>query len=366
MSVQLAIHPRPGSFTDRWLEVCRERGIRCCEVDCFGSDIVEQLAECDALLWHPAHHLPEDMLLARQLIQALEHTGLLVYPSTPTFWHFDDKMAQKYLLESVGASLVPTHTFFNPQAAYAWIERTTFPKVFKLRRGAGSQNVRLVRDAAAARQLVGRAFGRGFKPIAGYLRDSSVKFRRHRRAGDLWGVLRRVPRVLHASWRANRLMPRERGYVLFQDFVPDNTFDTRITVIGDRAFGYTRGVRPGDFRASGGGYLGYDRQRIKLECVRQAFAVAEQIKGQSIAFDFVTYPSGEPGIVEISYAFVAQFVYDCAGHWDRELNWHEGQCWPQDAILDDLLKTLAERRGEPASSAPEVGAGFEPEAGHRE
>ena len=39
-----------------------------------------------------------------------------------------------------------------------------------------------------------------------------------------------------------------RGYVYFQDFIPDNQFDTRVTVIGNRAFAFIRKVRPGDFR----------------------------------------------------------------------------------------------------------------------
>ncbi len=351
MSIRLAIHPKKGSFTDRWTSLCHDRGLECRLVNCFDSGIVGQVSDCDALLWHPAHYVAEDMLLARQLIQALECRGLLVYPSTPTFWHFDDKVAQKYLLEAIGAPLVPTHTFFSLEDALAWIEGARFPLVFKLRRGAGSRNVRLVPDADTARRLVRRAFGRGFKPIAGYLRDSAVNVRRHRRAGDVLGVLRRLPRSVYRIHRTNRLMPRERGYVLFQDFVPDNAFDTRITVIGKRAFGFTRNVRPGDFRASGSGDIVYDDRRIKMECVSSAFTAAARIGAQSIAFDFVIYPSGEPRMVEISFGFAAKPVFDCAGHWDQDLNWHEGHCWPQDAILDDVLVQVSQRGGARALTA---------------
>jgi hypothetical protein len=33
-------------------------------------------------------------------------------------------------------------------------------------------------------------------------------------------------------------------------------------------------------------------------------------------------------------------VHSCAGHWDTNLNWHEGSMWPQDAILIDLIDEI--------------------------
>src|SRR6185503_17089802 len=43
------------------------------------------------------------------------------------------------------------------------------------------------------------------------------------------------------------------GYILLQEFLSNNKFDTRVTVIGNRAFAYRRFNRPNDFRASGSG-----------------------------------------------------------------------------------------------------------------
>ena len=33
-------------------------------------------------------------------------------------------------------------------------------------------------------------------------------------------------------------------------------------------------------------------------------------------------------------------VYQCPGHWDDQLKWHQGHMWPQDAILIDLLEKV--------------------------
>jgi glutathione synthase/RimK-type ligase-like ATP-grasp enzyme len=337
MNPRVAIHRSEGSFSDRWIEYCAEHGVAYEVVNCYDSGILGRLASANALLWHWSHGIAADLLMAHSIIRSAETMGLKVFPSTATCWHFDDKVAQKYLLEAVGAPLVPAHVFFDLETAFRWIDQAAFPKVFKLRRGAGSMNVRLVRSAAEARRLARRAFGRGFKAVGRYFVDAPTRLRKVRRRGDLLGALKRLPRTFWNGYRSNLLIGRERGYVYFQDFMPDNLFDTRVTVIGNRAFGFTRNVRPRDFRASGSGSIDYDLKRIDPQCVRIAFDTAARIGSQSTAFDFVRSAGGQPQIVEISYGYLASAVYNCVGHWDSDLRWHEGHVWPQDAILEDLL-----------------------------
>jgi hypothetical protein len=185
--------------------------------------------------------------------------------------------------------------------------------------------------------LVTQAFGAGFRPVGGVSADAVNRVRRVRGIADLAGKLRRLPRTLTNIAVANRLLGRERGYVYFQEFVPDNRFDTRVTVIGERAFAFTRGVRPGDFRASGSGNLDYDHGRIDRRAVERAFAIAQRLRLQSAAFDFVITPSGEPLIVEVSYSYLAHAVHQCGGYFDPAFVFHPGAVWPQDAILDDML-----------------------------
>ena len=59
----------------------------------------------------------------------------------------------------------------------------------------------------------------------------------------------------------------------------------------------------------------------------------------------------QPMIVEVSYCYVPESVYNCPGHWDRQLNWHEGHMWPEDAILIDLLEEVGRRK---SSRSPSV------------
>ncbi len=341
MAIQLAIHSRPGSFSDRWIRYCSEHGIDYRIVDCFDSGILDQLEGVDGLLWHWSHSDPKAQLAARQIIISAEMSGIKVFPDIATCWHYDDKIGQKYLLESIGAPLVPTHVFFDEDSAIKWIEGAEFPKVFKLRCGASSENVRLVRTKKEAEKLCKKAFDEGFPSVSGYFSDFGTKTRKTGSFGQWINKIMRMPKILLANRRGRYLTPAQRGYIYFQEFLPDNDFDTRITIIGNRAFGFTRNTRPNDFRASGSGDIEYDLKRVDTRCIEIAFDTAEKLETQSLAFDFIFDRENNPKIVEISYCYQSKAVYNCPGYRDREMNWHAGHIWPEDAILVDLLEAIS-------------------------
>jgi glutathione synthase/RimK-type ligase-like ATP-grasp enzyme len=337
---RVAIHHSPGSFSDRWLDYCKSESIPHAIVDCHERGIISVLSSFDVFLWNWRHFAPQDTLLAPHVIKAAESLGLQVFPNSKTCQSFDNKIAQKYQLEAAGAPLVPTYVFVAEDKALEWAVNTDYPKVFKLARGAGAMNVKLVRSCAQAKSLIRRAFDRGFAPYVGRIREAAARAR-NRDTRDLCQILHRVahlPRLLQRGRHLNRQMGRDIGYCYFQDFVPDNDYDTRVTVIGNRAFAFRRRIRTGDFRASGSGLIDYGLDGINRECVVVAFQVARALETQSLALDFVLTSDLRPRIIEISYSYVPDAVYRCPGHWDAHLRWQEGHVWPQDAILDDLLR----------------------------
>src|SRR5690606_35021033 len=97
------------------------------------------------------------------LLVSLQTAGKKVFPDFNTVWHFDDKIGQKYLLEAIGAHLAPSYVFYSKKEALSWSETAVFPKVFKLRNGAGSDNVRLAKSREAAVRLINKSFNKGFK-----------------------------------------------------------------------------------------------------------------------------------------------------------------------------------------------------------
>ncbi|VAX33729.1 hypothetical protein MNBD_NITROSPIRAE03-2099, partial [hydrothermal vent metagenome] len=176
--------------------------------------------------------------------------------------------------------------------------------------------------------------------VSGYFSDAGIKIRKTGSVGQLISKIIRMPKILYAAGRERNSIPYQRGYIYFQEFLPDNDFDTRITIIGNRAFGFTRNTRPDDFRASGSGDIDYDLKRIDARCIKIAFETTEKLKTQSLAFDFIFDQKNNPRIVEISYCYQGKAVYNCPGYRDREMNWHAGHVWPEDAILIDLLEAI--------------------------
>lgn len=333
--MKIAIHHRPGSFSDRWIAYCKEKEIPFKIVDAYRNDIIQQVEECQAFMWHHTHGKYKDVLSAKNILFALEHAGMIVYPDFRSNWHFDDKVAQLYLLESIDAPLVPSYIFYNKKDALEWAENTSFPKVFKLKGGSGSRNVILVEDLRACRKIINIAFGRGFSYFnpRNAIKDDLARFRENKNYIDLVKACSRyiyTPKYL-------RRPGRERGYVYFQDFIPDNKFDTRIVVIGEKAIGERRFVRKNDFRASGSGKFAYDN--IDLRTVDIAFKIKKLLNLQSVAFDFVHHNS-TPLIVEVSYGFGTKGIMGAPGYWDSTLNWHSHKICPEEWILEEILAEI--------------------------
>jgi glutathione synthase/RimK-type ligase-like ATP-grasp enzyme len=342
--MKLSIHYKPNDFSEKWIEYCMSEGIEYKIVNCYSNSIVEEVKDCDALLWHHNQANPKDTLFAKQLLYSLEVAGKVVFPDFRTGWFFDDKLGQKYLLESIDVPVVPTYVFFDKIKAYEWVEASTFPKVFKLRGGAGSANVRLAQTADEAKALIKQAFGRGFSQYDkwGSLKDRWYKYRSGKT--NSWNVIKGVLRFGRTTDFA-RISGREKGYVYFQDFIPDNDFDIRIIVIGGKAFGIKRMVREGDFRASGSGFVLYGKEHFDEHTLRLSFEIAEKVGSSCLAIDYV-YQGGKPYVVELSYGFIKEVYYPCEGYWDQELNWYPGPFNAQGWMIEEVVRQIRDNQKE--------------------
>ena len=331
--MKIAIHHRLGSFSERWIAYCEKQGIEYKIVNAYASDIVEQVRDCDAFMWHHHHADAKDNLFARQLLFSLQQAGKIVFPDFNTGWHFDDKVGQKYLFEALGLPLVPSYVFYSVKEACEWCKETSYPKVFKLRGGAGSSNVCLVKNPRQAKTLICKAFGRGFRPVNRWeIFCDSVKKRKWKPAmKSLLGFC--FPQLMRES-----LIPKHKGYVYFQDFVPGMKFDIRVIVIGEKAFSIKRLCRENDFRASGSGRIIYEKENQDAACVKLAFCAASAIGGKfgvpSLGFDFVLGDNDQPLLVEMSYGYDVHGYDPCPGYWTSDGIWHEGDFVPQQWMVD--------------------------------
>ena len=336
--MKIAIHHRQGSFSERWIKYCEKNAIDFKLVNAFDNNIIEQLADCDALLWHHHHAHFKDSIVAKKILFTLEHAGIKVFPDFKTGWHFDDKVAQKYLLEAINAPLVPSYVFYDKEQALAWANSTDYPKVFKLKGGAGSSNVRLVKNKNEAIKLINKAFGKGFAQFDRY-ENLKEKFRKFKSGQEgLFGVIKGLIRLFIGTKFGNEQY-LERGYIYFQEFIPNNKFDTRVVVInGKVAAAERRFVRENDFRASGSGEFSYEG--INIDIIKVAFDVAKKLNLQSVAFDFVLDDQQKPLIVEISYGFGTEGIKIVPGYWDSYLNYFNEEFNAEELILSNLIKEI--------------------------
>ena len=320
--MKIAIHQRKGSFSDCWITYCQEKGIEYKLINAYDSDIIQQVDGCDAFMWHFHQGDYRDVQMAKALILSLEAKGIKCFPNSQTCWHFDNKVAEKYLLESIGAPMVPSYVFYTKKEALRWANHTSFPKVFKLKGGASASNVKLAHTRQEAIKLIKQCFGKGFRQYRWqeHLKES---YRKHKEGKC---SLRELIRPIRYAFKRyptlfDHYHGREIGYAYFQDFIPNNDHDTRVVVIGGKlALGEIRYCRKGDFRASGSGKFEYGN--VDKQILMIAFDMAKKLKMQTVAFDFIMDGS-KPLIVEISYGFGTHGISHSGGYWTPDLVWHE-------------------------------------------
>ena len=339
--MKLGIMHVESSFSTKWLRYCKRHKIQYKLVKVYQSDVIEQLNDCDGFMWHINHKDYRDKLFAKQLIFSLERKGMKVFPNSNTSWHFDDKIGQKYLLEAQDLPFVNSYSFYEKKEALNWLKVAEFPKVFKLKSGAGSYNVHLIKTRKKALNTINKAFGKGFYSINKFaaIKEALWKFQRDK---NMKSVLRIVKKGFELAYKSenDKLIPKEKGYIYFQDFIPNNKFDDRIIVIGDRLFCVRRHCRENDFRASGSGIISYDRTIFSKEAMLIAFEISNKLETQAIAIDFV-YKDKNPLIVEICFGFSTDGTYEkCDGYFDRNLKWIDENVRPENFIIEDFIKSI--------------------------
>jgi hypothetical protein len=349
MTYTLAIQPdhvthkngEQQSFSSRWRTRAAEFGIGVRTVDVYAPDFFTQLAGCDGFMWRFGYS-PNPRLLAKRLLPAIEHgMGIPVFPSFASAWHFEDKIAQSYLLQAAGLPTPATWVFWDRKSALDFCRSATYPLVLKLFFGYQSGNVRLLNSFEEAAYWIGRLFGPG---VTGLQPPVS-------RGRQLLQRTKKAVRQLQGAPPFDDLdyCELQHGYFYVQEFLPGNAHDTRVTVIGNRAFAFRRFNRPGDFRASGSGRIDWDPQQIDLEGIRLALRAARRLQTQSIAIDLL-HRNGQRVLNEISYTYASWAVRDCPGHWVLQgdditgtLAWRDGRTHPEDAIFDDFVAKLQAR-----------------------
>lgn len=331
-----------GYFTARWIKWLENNSIDYILVNFSDSDIIDALRDVDVVLWHFSHASHPDYYLGKVLLTALQYNKA-VFPAPFDFWHFDDKVAQKYIFENLNIPTPQTDVFYSLSDAIDFLKNSSYPLVAKLKGGAGSSNVKILTTKLQAMRYAIRSFTIGHRAID---RFSNLRFGLSKLLKGKSSLkdfcLTFIKIFIKSSFE--RYSGNHKGYVLFQQFLPENPFDQRVVVIDNKAFALKRHVNEGDFRASGSGNITYDRTNIDSRCIEIAFDTAKKLSSNCLALDFLYDANGELVVAEISYGF-HQDAYDhCEGYWTSDMEWCDGIVEPQKWIIESLINTTGTQK----------------------
>ena len=328
------------SWNNPWEEYLKENNISYDKVDLLGVDAIDTLKSYNILLWHFGNYVYQDMLEARSILYSAKMLGLKVFPDFNDAWHFDDKVAEMYALQAVGAPIPKSQIYYDLKNLKTAIadNKMGFPIVAKLRTGSGSHNVKLIRNKYQLMCYAKRMLGRGYNPAPSLFYKTSSNIRSSHNKATFMSKLKRVPEFLR-TLKGARQFPNEKGYVYLQEFIPSDGYDMKVVVVGDKLSGLYRPIRSHDFRASGGGEVLYNKEYFTENIIHSAFAAADALALKCVGFDYVVDKrTGEGKIVEMSYGFSHTAVMGMNGWFDRDCNWHNGALNAPKEILKNLLE----------------------------
>ncbi len=343
---KLVVQQNSGNYWKRWSSYIENLGHECMLLDMRTKAGYSKAIDADGAMWH-INMLPSMQASAHSILTALETLGeKVIFPNQFTRWHFDNKVSQSYLNKALGVNTPETNVFWDEEKAIEYLRALRhYPIIAKLKRGAGSSGVYILRNESQALSYTYQAFSsKGIRKTVG-----SISHSREYQLRKLWHSFQlQMPRNFQKlNLIKNKSLkdqwPAERGYVYFQEFLQDNNYDTRVTVIGNRAFAFQRENRQDDFRASGSGKIKYEATEISRRMIEIAHEISIRCHFQSMAYDFLLDSEGNPSLIEMSFGFQAEAVYNCQGFWNRDMKWFEGHVWPEEAQVHDIVNQLRGR-----------------------
>jgi glutathione synthase/RimK-type ligase-like ATP-grasp enzyme len=275
--------------------------------DLHTSDWIRKAEHFDIIVGFPSSTTWELTEFRRKYDVLEKLLGKRCFPSPDHVDLYEDKFREAYLAEIYDLPFIKTYTSHDESDALRLIETLRYPVVSKVNPSSGSMGVELVRTEKDARRIVKQAFSR----------------------------LGRATYTNHF---------RQKNYIYFQDFIPNDGHDIRAIVIGNRVFGYYRKVLGGDFRASGMNLV--EMRGLPDAAMRLALRVNEFIKSPMLAVDMLHALDGNYYVIEYSPVCLSELpedlhvngvpgVYILGG--SQSFHFEPGKYWLAELALREFL-----------------------------
>jgi len=218
--------------------------------------------------------------VGKKVVKELWETGSRSLPNTWEANLYDDKARQVQCLSTWMPKTYLLQTY--DEAHRAAKEVFSYPFMSKSKDGSSSKSVRIIKTYDDA------------------LREAYKVFK----GGGIKSVYNR----------------RQKGYVIWQEFLEGNKYDFRVCITNNKLFGLKRYVRADRPMASGSGnnepLLELDQEA--RACFELAKHISEVLQTKWMAYDFV-FKDGKPYVLEMSSSWAAKAYFDCV-MFDTELN----------------------------------------------
>lgn len=288
----------------------------------------------DVIIWTGDETNPKSADIYNKKMFFLEKfLNKLVIPNYQTTWHFESKIAQSYIFSHYKIHTPKTTVAFEHNNACDQVRQANMPLVFKKSYGAGSKNVRLIKKHTEALSIIDNIFNQTLWD------ESKLQYK-----SKIPWLLRSITQQWFWHHIYQKIFNIESDRVVYwQEFIPNNEADLRITVIGDcYMYGWWRKNRPGDFTASGSGRPDYDRE-IPLEPLKYCLNMNRQFSFDSMAYD-ILFLNHEFLVSEMSFGYMDTYLYNIDGHYITDesggLLFKKGHTWPQELWIDWTLRKL--------------------------
>ncbi len=329
------------AWAPRMIAYCQEKNIPYEIVNCYGNDFISNIDCYSALAWPYQIYVISDRLESRNIITAAELKGLPTFPNSYLGWHFDDKIAEMYAFQSVKAPIPNSWVFYLEDECVDWLKnKAVYPLVAKLRCGSGANNVRMLNNSEEAIKYAGIMFSKGFDPSPSLAYKAYSKIQSSKNIKMIISRAKKIPQFLSTRKHA-KMIPHEKGYCYFQEFIENAGYDLKVVVIRDKITFCARNVRKNDFRASGGGNVYYDRSLLTDDIIDTAFKTARDLKLDCVGFDFVINKNTGLGtIIEMCYGFDYETQKELGAYVDENHVWHEEPVCAPDEMIDLLCERI--------------------------
>lgn len=292
----------------RYERFCKKNDIPYEFYDVSKSDWLEKARYFDVFVCHTESD-PSYQEMIESKIYILERIlGKHCFPSFHEVWQYENKNRASFLYELYALPTIPTLLTYNEEEAIELIDKNDYPFITKTTIGAGSSGVTKIDSKCQALKQIKNIFSsKGLKSQYPYY--------------------------------------RQKDYFYIQQFIDDATFDLRIMLVGDMAFGYYRYPNKDDFRASGAGNT--EKKAIPEDALRLAIDVRNKLNSRQMGVDLLySEKTKQYYIIETSLFnqidTPEQLVINgVPGYYDisniNNISFKEGKFWMQELVLRNVI-----------------------------